>query len=95
LTGVSAGGINTAGIAGFAPEDVQNAAQFLSETWQSLSNPQIWEYWPLLDEEDSKTTPENEIEWSRVIDGFLTRISAINDAPALITLRGILEGFPE
>ena len=33
MTGVSAGAINTAGIAGFTPSDVKNAADFLSETW--------------------------------------------------------------
>ena len=44
VTGVSAGAINTAGISGFAPEDVINAAQFLSDTWNTLTNDQIWWY---------------------------------------------------
>lgn len=42
MTGVSAGSINTGGIAGFAPNDIKNAAQYLSEAWKSASNDQIW-----------------------------------------------------
>jgi predicted acylesterase/phospholipase RssA len=38
VTGVSAGAINTAGIAGFAPEEVVAASEFLSTTWNSLTN---------------------------------------------------------
>jgi len=33
MTGVSAGAINSAGVAGFAPDDVVAASQFLSDTW--------------------------------------------------------------
>ena len=42
MTGVSAGAINAAGAAGFAPNDVKNTAQFLSDTWASLTTDQIW-----------------------------------------------------
>lgn len=38
MTGISAGAINTAGLAGFAPEEVIAAADFLSDTWNTLSN---------------------------------------------------------
>ncbi len=33
ITGISAGGINTAGLAGWAKEDVLEQAQYLSDTW--------------------------------------------------------------
>lgn len=46
VTGVSAGAINTAGIAGFAPEDIVAASEFLSDTWNTLTNDQIWSYQP-------------------------------------------------
>ena len=38
ITGISAGAINTAGLAGFAPSDVIAASEFLSDTWNTLSN---------------------------------------------------------
>ena len=38
MTGVSAGAINAAGIAGYAPDDVKNAAQFLSDTWANATS---------------------------------------------------------
>lgn len=41
-TGISAGAINAAGIAGFSPEELTESAQFLSETWASLYNKAIW-----------------------------------------------------
>ena len=41
-TGVSAGSINSAGLAGFAPEELQESAEFLSQTWASLTNKEIW-----------------------------------------------------
>ena len=41
-TGISAGAINTAGLAGFAPEEAAESAQFLSDTWANLNNPEIW-----------------------------------------------------
>ena len=38
VSGVSAGALNTAGVAGFAPEDVKSAAQFLSDSWSGLTS---------------------------------------------------------
>ena len=38
VSGVSAGALNSAGIAGFEPNDVKNAAQFLSDSWASLTS---------------------------------------------------------
>jgi len=37
VTGVSAGAINAAGLSPFAPNDIKNAAQFLTETWERCS----------------------------------------------------------
>jgi predicted acylesterase/phospholipase RssA len=47
ITGVSAGAINTAALAGFAPEDGINAAEYISYTWTQLVNSDIWVEWPL------------------------------------------------
>ena len=44
-TGISAGAINTAGIAGFAPNELMESAQFLSDTWSGLVNEEIWQTW--------------------------------------------------
>ena len=38
VTGISAGAINAAGLAPFAPEELKESAQFLSDTWASLTN---------------------------------------------------------
>ena len=90
VTGVSAGAINTAGISGFTPEDVINAAQFLSDTWNSLTNDQIWWYQPDIPPVDGAG-----IDWDLAVRGFLEYNGAVNDAPALETLDLILQGFPE
>ena len=45
MTGISAGALNTAGVAGFAPEELTEAAQFLSDTWASLDNSIIYQLW--------------------------------------------------
>lgn len=39
VTGVSAGAINSAGMAGFAPEEIVQASEFLSETFTQINNP--------------------------------------------------------
>ena len=41
-TGVSAGAINTAGLAGYAPEEIVELSEFLSDTWSGASNESIW-----------------------------------------------------
>ena len=42
VSGISAGSINTAAMAGFAPEDIVENAQFLSDTWANIKNTEIW-----------------------------------------------------
>ena len=44
-SGVSAGAINTAGLAGWAPEEAVKSAEWLGETWESLYNKEIWKFW--------------------------------------------------
>lgn len=90
VTGISAGSINTAGIAGFAPEEVIEASEFLSDTFTKINNPQIWAYWPNI----TPVAGEG-IKWELGLAGFLTEQGALNDAPALETLREILAAFPE
>lgn len=47
VSGVSAGSINTAALAGWAPEDGKAAAEYISQTMQTLTNPDVWKEWPL------------------------------------------------
>lgn len=47
ISGVSAGAINAAALAGWAPNDGINAAEYLSSTWSNLVNSDIWVEWPL------------------------------------------------
>jgi len=42
VTGISAGSINTAGLVGWAIGDELNATQWLSDTFNSLHNSDIW-----------------------------------------------------
>ena len=46
VTGVSAGAINTAATAVFAPEDTVAMTQFLSDCWANLTSRNIWQLWP-------------------------------------------------
>ena len=39
---MSAGAINTAGLAGYAPEEIVELSEFLSDTWSGASNESIW-----------------------------------------------------
>ena len=45
MTGVSAGALNTACGAMFAPSDVENFITFLSEKWQELKEDNVWVPW--------------------------------------------------
>lgn len=46
VTGVSAGAINTAATAVFAPEDTVAMTEFLSNCWETLTTKDIWVFWP-------------------------------------------------
>ena len=45
ITGVSAGAINTGGLAGWAVGDEYNASQWLSDTWNNMKTSDVWQYW--------------------------------------------------
>jgi predicted acylesterase/phospholipase RssA len=45
VTGVSAGGINTAAVSLFAPGDEENMLNFLTEQWQTLTEKQVFTNW--------------------------------------------------
>ena len=62
----------------------------MSDTWASLTNDQIWWYQP-----DRPPVEGEGIKWELGLNGFLRYESVLNDYPALITVRRILDGFPE
>jgi predicted acylesterase/phospholipase RssA len=45
-TGVSAGSINTAYLAAWAPNDLLNMAAAFSEMWTTTKTDDIWTQWP-------------------------------------------------
>lgn len=47
VTGVSAGSINAGGMAGWAVGQEMEAAQWLSDTWNGMSNSDVWVDWSL------------------------------------------------
>lgn len=42
VSGISAGAINTAGIAGWNPEEVVEMTEYLSESWYNIMTTDIW-----------------------------------------------------
>ena len=79
VSGISAGAINAAGLAGFAAKEGPESAQFLSDTWASLYNSEIWQTWP-----------DKGLLW-----GCLTEKGCLNTDPALQFLKDMLATFPE
>lgn len=47
ISGISAGAINTAGTAGWAPEEVLEMTEYLSDAWNGLFSEDIWQLRPL------------------------------------------------
>jgi len=47
ISGISAGAINTAGTAGWAPEEVLEMTEYLSDAWNGLFSADIWSLRPL------------------------------------------------
>ena len=45
ISGISAGAINTACLSGWAKGDEKAATEYLSYTWTTLTNKDIWAYW--------------------------------------------------
>ena len=42
VSGISAGAINAAGMAGWAPEEVVEMTEYLSDAWFDITTPDIW-----------------------------------------------------
>lgn len=42
VSGISAGAINAAGLAGWKPEEVLEMTEYLSESWLEITNDEIW-----------------------------------------------------
>jgi predicted acylesterase/phospholipase RssA len=82
ITGVSAGAINSAALTGFAPSEIAEATEFLSETFTTLTTDQIWRVWPeglkysvlnkpsLLDDSPAVEFMTNFLSDPRFVDGF-------------------------
>jgi len=79
MTGVSAGSINTAGGAAFAPWESPEMSEWLSNNWASLHNGDIYRMWP-----------EESVTYS-----LKNNVSLFDTTPALNYLRGLLAPFPE
>lgn len=90
VTGISAGSINTAALAPWAPEDFVAATEFISETWNGLTNADIWNYQPDIPPVEGEG-PKYELG----LRGFLEYPGAVSDSPALKTISDILAEFPE
>jgi predicted acylesterase/phospholipase RssA len=67
VTGVSAGSINTAGLAGWAPGEEKMASEWLSYTMTTMKTSDVWQLWP-------NTT---------LVDALTKKPSLVNSAPAL------------
>lgn len=46
VSGISAGSINTAGTAGWRPDEVVEMTEFLSDTWRALNTSDLWQFYP-------------------------------------------------
>ena len=79
VTGVSAGAINTAALAAFAPDDIKNATSFLSDTWTQISNPDVWKLW----------------EDEGLVKGCLTETGCFDDSPLVAFTDRVLKEFPD
>lgn len=44
VSGVSAGAINTAGFAGWAPHEIVETTEYLSDAWLDLSSSDVWQF---------------------------------------------------
>jgi predicted acylesterase/phospholipase RssA len=66
VSGISAGSINTAALAPWAPEDIVAATEFISETWNTLTNDQIWSYQP-----DIAPIQGEGVKWELGLNGFM------------------------
>lgn len=78
VTGVSAGSINTVAVALFAPGDEANMTQFMSDTWASLGEKNVFTNWKPLG----------------IITGITDKSGVFDNGPLTTTLQSIVDGFP-
>lgn len=71
VSGVSAGSLNTASMAGFAPSDIVANAQFISDRWANTLNSEVWRLW------NPERTP------SDIMSGCKNNGGCLDDAPLL------------
>ena len=81
VSGISAGSINTAGMAGFEPSDIQANAQWISDKWASTLNTEVWQFW-----EGSAEHPGQ---------SCTSHGGCLDDAPLLSYFQGIADEFPD
>ena len=79
VTGISAGAINAAGLAPFAPEELMESAQYLSDTWANLHTHDIWKWW----------------DYEGPIEGCIKEQGCVDTSPAIAFLGNLLAQFPD
>ena len=79
VTGISAGAVNSAVLSAYAPEDIVEAAQFLSDTCAELTNSSVWSFW----------------DYEGPIEGCFKERGCLDDSPMIQTLGDTLKLFPE
>jgi len=75
VTGVSAGAINTAAAAMFAPDDVENFVNYLTNKWQELKEDNVWVPW----------------KPAGIITGLLDKSGALDDSPLYTFIQSVWE----
>jgi predicted acylesterase/phospholipase RssA len=75
VTGVSAGAINTGAISLFAPGDEVNMVTFLSDTWASINNADVYKQWSPLG----------------ILTGLFSESGIFDDSPLVAFLKSIFE----
>ena len=81
VSGISAGSINTAGMAGFEPSDVQATAQWISDKWASTLNTEVWQFWEGAAEHPGQSCTSHG--------------GCLDDAPLLSYFQSIADEFPD
>ena len=74
MTGVSAGSINAAALAGWAVGKEYEASEWMSDMWNSLTNDDIWTDWP----------------WGGKAKGLTVEAGVVDNSPLLTFLRKTL-----
>jgi len=81
VSGVSAGAINTAGTAGWKPEEVVEMTEYLSDKWYNLTTEDVWVVKPWV---------TNKHYWE-----VMNENSVYDDTSALATMKDIMSAKTE